>query len=122
MWPSALQQCHKLQDDNDATHPDSSQDCKSVQTEAGNVRMADRSERLRLSLVSGGGSHLVVVLQEPLKGLFRFFVFDPGLLLLLLLSLHLVGVEGLFLLTQLGKCALNERKGSENWKFRGAEL
>lgn len=73
--------------------------------------MVDWSEHLPLLLVSGGGSHLVVVLQEPLEGLFRFFVFDSCLLLLLLLSLHLVGIEGLFLLTQLGKCALNERKG-----------
>lgn len=75
-----------------------------------------------LLLVSGGGSHLVVILQEPLEGLFRFFVFDSGLLLLLLLSLHLVSIEGLFLLTQLGKCALKRTKGSKNLKFRGTLL
>lgn len=57
-----------------------------------------------------------MVLQEPLEGLLRLFVFDPGLLLLLLLSLHLVGVEGLFLLTQLGKCTLKRRRRDQEFE------
>ena len=54
-------------------------------------------------LVSRGGRHLVVVLEEPLVGLLGLLVLDPGLLLLLLLRLHLVGVERLLLLAQLGQ-------------------
>lgn len=50
-----------------------------------------------------------MVLQEALEGLFGLLVLDPGLLLLLLLSLHLVGVEGLLLLAQLGQRTLTAR-------------
>lgn len=44
-----------------------------------------------------------MVLQKALEGLFGLFVFDPGLLFLLLLCLNLVGIKCLFLLTQLGQ-------------------
>ena len=44
-----------------------------------------------------------MVLQEPLVGFLGFLVLDPGLFLLLLLCLDLVGVERLLLLTQLGQ-------------------
>lgn len=91
---------------------------KSTQEEAGNQSRWPTGRNSGLLLVSGGGSHLVVVLQEPLEGLLRLLVFDPGLLLLLLLSLHLVGVEGLFLLTQLGKCALKRRRRDEKVAVR----
>lgn len=67
---------------------------------------------MELLLVSGGRCHLLMVLQEPLKGLFGLLVFNSGLLLLFLLSLDFVGIESLFLLTQFGKCTLI-RKGKE---------
>lgn len=59
--------------------------------------------RIQALLVSGGGSHFIVILQEALECLFGFFVFDPSLLFLLLLCLNLVGIKGLLLLTQLGQ-------------------
>lgn len=66
---------------------------------------------MKLSLVSGGRRHLLVVLQKPLKGFFGLFVFNSGLLLLFLLCLDFVGIECLFLLTQFWKCAEVEEKG-----------
>lgn len=66
----------------------------------------NRAARLEFLLVSGGRSHLLMVLQEPLKCLFGLLVFDSGLLFLFLLRLYFVGIEGLFLLTQFGKGTL----------------
>lgn len=71
-----------------------------AQVNAGKKR---QQQNVQLLLVSGGRCHLLVVLQEPLKGLFGLLVFNSGLLFFLFLRLDLVSIERLFLLTQFGK-------------------
>lgn len=60
-----------------------------------------------LLLVSGGGCHLLMVLQEPLERLFGLLVFNSGLFLFLLLCLDFVGIERLLLLAQLRKSTVD---------------
>ncbi len=67
----------------------------------------------QLLLVSGGRCHLLMVLQEPLKGLLGLLVFDSGLLFFFFLRLDFVGIERLFLLTQFGKRALLTKKSED---------
>lgn len=73
-------------------------------------------------LVSGGRSHLVMVLQEALECLFGLLVFNSGLLFLFLLCLYFVGIEGLFLLTQFGKGTSMMFKERENQAESSHEL
>lgn len=69
-------------------------------------------------LVSGGGGHLLVVLQETLEGFLGFLVLGSGFFLLLLLCLNFVSVESLLFFTQFGQSTSQERKGENDVIYR----